>query len=193
MALIGRFEVAAGYTDGVNTLFQLPTRYLPTSTAMFLNGVLYQPQDDDGWLELDPLFGLVQIKMAPKDLDVLQFFYLDAGAISSFEQPFFRIVGCVRVGVKVNGCVKLKTDAVACVDVRTGAVACVWVLDLTNGRIMGVCERAGGCASVDIDTAGCVTFRDAAGGAIDVGTSAAENTAVVTGAGGSAGVGMRVN
>jgi len=56
-------EQLIGVIDGVNTLFQTSASYLPGTTRVFLNGVMDNPSDDSGHIELGGQS--IQLKQAP--------------------------------------------------------------------------------------------------------------------------------
>ena len=78
MAFPGKFEVASGAIDGVNTAFTVSSAYRPGSVAVFLNGQLKRRDFLDGWTETTPGAGLVTLTEAPIDGDVVQIFFVDA-------------------------------------------------------------------------------------------------------------------
>lgn len=71
------FEVAAGGIDGVNKTFFTVLSYLPSTTAVFLNGQLLVTDFENGWVETDPAVGRFDLNEAPVPGDVVQIFYLD--------------------------------------------------------------------------------------------------------------------
>lgn len=74
------FEPLIGVVDGVNTTFYTSVPYRPLSTAVFLNGQLKRADFEDGWSEVDPAAGRIDLKEAPLSTaytDVLQAFFLD--------------------------------------------------------------------------------------------------------------------
>ena len=77
MSVAGKFEVAVGAIDGVNTVFAVSTAYVPNSTAVFLNGQLKRKDFGDGWAETTPASGVVTLVEPPIDGDVVQIFFID--------------------------------------------------------------------------------------------------------------------
>lgn len=78
-----RFEVPSGAIDNVNVTFTLSQSYTPGSVAVFLNGQLKRQDYEDGWIETDPVAGVVTLKEPPRyasnisPADVVQIFYID--------------------------------------------------------------------------------------------------------------------
>lgn len=81
-----RFEVALGAIDGVNRVFALPGGYIPKTTAVFLNGILYRRDWENGWTETDPALGIVTLNEAPLAGDTVQVFFTDTGALATQEE-----------------------------------------------------------------------------------------------------------
>jgi hypothetical protein len=76
----GKFEVASGAVDGLNTVFTVSTAYQPNSVAVFVNGALHRRDLADGWSETNPAVGEVTLAEAPNLGDVVQIFFIEAGA-----------------------------------------------------------------------------------------------------------------
>lgn len=161
----GRFEPLLGAVNSVNTAFTTPTRYLLGSTACFLNGVLLQIEDDDGWFETDADTGTITFKQAPITGDIVQAFYLDRGDFIVPPPPYlnardcvdFGIVvkSCVDVGIVVQGSAQVGVHALACVDLRTNTAQGVWVVDSSRATV-SFHGTAAGCVAVDISVDGSV-------------------------------------
>ena len=77
MSVAGKFEVASGTIDGVNTVFTVSSAYQPNSVAAFLNGQLKRKDFADGWSETNPATGEVTLAEAPRVGDVVQVFFID--------------------------------------------------------------------------------------------------------------------
>jgi hypothetical protein len=75
---IPKFEVASGVIDGLNKTFTVSVAYSSNTTAVFLNGVLYRRDWDNGWVETNPAMGIVDLIEAPILGDVVQIFFTDA-------------------------------------------------------------------------------------------------------------------
>jgi hypothetical protein len=105
-----RFEVPSGAIDNVNVTFTLSRSYTPGSVAVFLNGQLKRVDYDDGWIETDPVAGIVTLKEAPKaagtyePLDVVQIFYIDTEPLPpEIEAVAEALPGVVEEEVDVVG------------------------------------------------------------------------------------------
>ena len=68
-------EVAIGIVDGINMLFHTSRAYFPNSVSVYVNGQLRVATAPDGWVEIDPLTGLVQLKITPIPTDSVQIAY----------------------------------------------------------------------------------------------------------------------
>jgi hypothetical protein len=73
----GKFEVASGAVDGVNTVFTVSSAYVPGTATVFLNGQLKREDFTDGWAETNPAAGQVTLAEAPRTGDVVQIFFID--------------------------------------------------------------------------------------------------------------------
>lgn len=71
------FEVPIGAINGSNLVFTLSQGFQPSTTAVFVNGVLMRRDLDDGWIETDSVHGVVTFKIAPAVGDVVQIFFTD--------------------------------------------------------------------------------------------------------------------
>lgn len=105
-----RFEVPAGAIDGVNKVFILSRSYTPGSVAAFLNGQLKREDYEDGWVETDPVAGIVTLKEAPiafgspDPLDVVQIFYIDTEPDPPEVEPVYEALpGTVEEEIDVVG------------------------------------------------------------------------------------------
>lgn len=66
--------------DGALVTFQTPTKYVPGSFRLVVNGSIYEPDDEAfGWVELANEIQIT-ITTAPRVGDVLQGFYQDQDA-----------------------------------------------------------------------------------------------------------------
>lgn len=78
--MIPHFEIPTGAIDGMNTVYTVSMAYTPGTVAVFINGQLKRPSGVgilDGWVETDPVLGIVTLDEAPLTNDVVQVFYLD--------------------------------------------------------------------------------------------------------------------
>jgi hypothetical protein len=95
-----RFEVPAGAVNGVNTVFTVSMPYAPSSTAVFINGMLMERSLDDGWFETNPGAGIVTLKEAPRSIgggpDVIQIFFLDTSPALP-ETQIQKLKGIIRM------------------------------------------------------------------------------------------------
>jgi len=107
--MLPKFEVASGVVDGVNQIFSVSSPYSPNSVAVFLNGQLKRADFADGWVELSPSTGLVQLLIAPlpgdgmNPDDVVQIFYLDPSVVGLVEKEVSPLVGVIRVSSGLRG------------------------------------------------------------------------------------------
>jgi hypothetical protein len=74
---VPRLETPIGAIDGVNRVFTVSEAYTPGSTNVFLNGQLKRADFGDGWAELSPAAGTVELAEAPLVGDVVQVYFLD--------------------------------------------------------------------------------------------------------------------
>lgn len=81
-----KFEVASGNIDGVNKTFAVSVPYASNTTAVFVNGKMYRRDWDDGWVETNPLLGIVDLKEAPISGDVVQIFFTDTASPQPEEE-----------------------------------------------------------------------------------------------------------
>ena len=78
-----RIVLAQGSIDGANTVFGTGVPYVPGSTAYILNGRIHNqqlargPENDYGFVELDPNGGTIQVDNPPLVDDVVQIFFWD--------------------------------------------------------------------------------------------------------------------
>lgn len=98
MAVAGKFEVASGVIDGVNTVFSVSAPYVPLSVNVFLNGQLKRKDFADGWVETNPATGVITLGEPPIDGDVVQVFFVDG----SPNQPSDVVEVCPLVGTLVE-------------------------------------------------------------------------------------------
>lgn len=98
-----RIVVARGAVDGVNVVFGVGEPYVPGSTAYVLNGRVHNqalargPENDYGYVELDPGVGTIQVDNPLVDGDVVQIFYWDRKVAPA--PPVQSITGVVGIGV----------------------------------------------------------------------------------------------
>jgi len=74
---IPRFSPATGVVNGVNRDFLTPTPYVENTLAVFINGALMRGDYDDGWAETAWALGAFRLKIAPREGDTVQAFYID--------------------------------------------------------------------------------------------------------------------
>jgi hypothetical protein len=105
-----RFEVPSGAIDNVNTVFTLSRSYTPGTVAVFLNGQLKREDYDDGWIETDPVAGVVTLKEPPRSaggyepLDVVQIFYIDTEPLPpEVESVAEALPGVIEEEIEVEG------------------------------------------------------------------------------------------
>jgi hypothetical protein len=68
------FRPLIGVVNGTNVVFRTPHEYVSGSVRVFVNGVLYAPEHEDGWEEVGPKS--VRLRVPPVVGDVLQACYL---------------------------------------------------------------------------------------------------------------------
>jgi len=69
-------KALTGAVDGVNKVFETPTRFVAGTLRVVWNGQVYEPDDDKwGWTETSDV--LIELKQAPRTGDVIQAFYQD--------------------------------------------------------------------------------------------------------------------
>ena len=114
------FEVVLGPIDGANTVFTVAHPYAKNTTAVFVNGILYRRDWDNGWYESDPDFRVVTLKEAPLEGDTVQIFYLDTEPLAP-EQEVTSLHGQLHDVSATNGRL-LELEARALVVPETGAI-----------------------------------------------------------------------
>lgn len=117
MAVAGKFEVASGVIDGVNTTFTISAPYVPLSVNVFLNGQLKRRDFADGWTETNPAAGVITLAEPPIDGDVVQVFYVDASPNAASDT----VEVCPLVGTLVE--VEMLAGGLAPVQEVGGVVA----------------------------------------------------------------------
>jgi hypothetical protein len=124
--MLPKFEVASGVVDGVNQIFSVSSPYSPNSVAVFLNGQLKRADFADGWVELSPSTGLVQLLIAPlpgdgeNPDDVVQIFYLDPSVTGLVEKEVSPLSGVIRVSSDLKA--RISSDDLAGVLLPLGSL-----------------------------------------------------------------------
>lgn len=90
----------------MNTVFTVSMPYAPSSTAVFINGMLMERSLDDGWFETNPSAGVVTLKEAPRSIgvspDVIQIFFLDTSPALP-ETQVQKLKGIIRMSRGMRG------------------------------------------------------------------------------------------
>lgn len=102
-----RIVLAQGLINGVNKVFATGVPYVAGSTAYILNGrvhnqhLLRGPDNDYGFIELDPDSGTIQVDNPPVDGDVVQIFFWDR--VVSPPGPITRLTGTISLPATAGG------------------------------------------------------------------------------------------
>jgi hypothetical protein len=102
-----RIVLAQGAIDGVNTVFGCGQPYVAGSTAYILNGRIHNqtaargPDNDYGFVELDPDGGTIQVDNPPVDGDVVQIFFWDR--LVTPAPPITSLTGVVKTKQHLEG------------------------------------------------------------------------------------------
>lgn len=102
-------ETPTGTIDGVNRVFHTSVPYIPGSLAVWHNGLLLVPDDDDGWTETDPGTGEFELKEAPLTFARLRVVFYDASAAYPEEQ-ITELDGSLVVETSLSGSLDSDTD-----------------------------------------------------------------------------------
>ncbi len=108
-----RIVLAQGLIDGSNRVFATGEPYVPGSTAYILNGRIHNlkaargPDNDFGYIELDPDAGTIEVDNAPLLDDVVQIFFWSRVVIPA--PAIDRLTGVVTTGGRVQGVVREPT------------------------------------------------------------------------------------
>lgn len=78
-------EVPIGLVNGINQSFRTSRAFFPGTVSIYINGLLRVNAADDGVLEIDPVIGLIQLKIIPEIPDSVQVSYQDASFKSLFN------------------------------------------------------------------------------------------------------------
>lgn len=95
-----RIVLAQGLVDGFNRTFSVGEPYVPGSTAYILNGRIH----GQGFVELSPDGGTIQVDVAPLVDDVVQIFYWSRKIVPS--PTVTRLSGVVDEPNRVEGVVR---------------------------------------------------------------------------------------
>lgn len=102
--------LAQGSVDGINRVFATGEPYVPGSTAYILNGRIHNralprgPDNDYGYIELDPASGTIQVDNPPRIDDVVQIFFWSRKVLPA--PAVDRIVGVVSTPQRVQGVIR---------------------------------------------------------------------------------------
>lgn len=148
-----RIVLAQGAIDGVNRVFATGEPYVPGSTAYILNGRIHNrslprgPDNDYGYIELDPAAGTIEVDNPPLTDDVVQIFFWSRKVVPA--PAVDRIVGVVAAPQHVQGVIREQVPARLVGVVRGRAIAGVLrepsadrlVGQVTTQRIIGVIKE----------------------------------------------------
>jgi hypothetical protein len=135
-----RIVLAQGLINGVNKVFATGEPYVPGTTAYILNGRIHNkalargPENDYGYIELDPDAGTIEVDNAPLVDDVVQIFYWSRVVVPA--PPIDRLTGVVHVGARMQGVVREVTPERLSGVVRSQDVKGV-VREPTTERLVG--------------------------------------------------------
>lgn len=102
-----RIVLAQGVIDGANTTFGTGVPFVPGSTAYILNGRIHNqalprgPDNDYGFVELDPDGGTIKVDNPPLLDDVVQIFFWDR--LVTPAPPITNLTGVVRTKQRLEG------------------------------------------------------------------------------------------
>jgi len=102
-----RIVLAQGVIDGVNRTFGTGVPFVPGSTAYILNGRIHNralargPDNDYGYIELDPNGGTIQVDIPPDIDDVVQIFFWDR--LVTPPPPITVLTGTLPTGAGGSG------------------------------------------------------------------------------------------